>query len=299
MCPLHIWWCHDSRRLIYMCECKGSLHTRWSTSAYNCCLFQDNDMWTVVDIRSVNWSDQASCSRSLTTTRVKWCSCHRSGDNDIEQGITLSPPLLGPHSSVSSTLLGGDIIWVWHQLPMVRTSFECDINSPVVGTPFKSDINSPVVGTQFECDINFPVVGTQFKCDINSPVVGTSFECDINSPVVGTQFKCDINSPVVGTPFECDISSPVVGGEEQTNGTSTHSHWGETITNVIPVMHNSQKRVRIHSGEKPYKCDTCGAQFSESHNLKIHIRIHIDEKPYKCVTCGAQFTSSGSLKIHV
>lgn len=43
------------------------------------------------------------------------------------------------------------------------------------------------------------------------------------------------------------------------------------------------------SGEKPYRCNICGAQFNRPANLKTHTRIHSGEKPYKCETCGARF----------
>ena len=56
---------------------------------------------------------------------------------------------------------------------------------------------------------------------------------------------------------------------------------------------------RIHTGEKPCKCDTSGAQFSDSGNLKKHIRIPTGHKPYKCDACDAQLSTSGNLKKHV
>ena len=45
----------------------------------------------------------------------------------------------------------------------------------------------------------------------------------------------------------------------------------------------------VLSGEKPYRCNICGAQFNRPANLKTHTRIHSGEKPYKCETCGARF----------
>lgn len=45
----------------------------------------------------------------------------------------------------------------------------------------------------------------------------------------------------------------------------------------------------VSAGEKPYRCNICGAQFNRPANLKTHTRIHSGEKPYKCETCGARF----------
>ena len=70
---------------------------------------------------------------------------------------------------------------------------------------------------------------------------------------------------------------------------------------LVPPMTDNNQQTYLTNQQKQVKklitCSICGKNWSTITQLQIHMRVHTGEKPFKCTTCAKGFKQKGQLKV--
>ncbi|XP_022698791.1 zinc finger protein with KRAB and SCAN domains 5-like isoform X2 [Varroa jacobsoni] len=92
---------------------------------------------------------------------------------------------------------------------------------------------------------------------------------------------------------------PANGAKQRARATGEYICEFENCGKVFIRKQNLRDHWRVHTNDRPYKCNFCGKAFKQASHVIDHQRLHTKVKPFLCRVCGAGFVQAGQLNNHI
>lgn len=90
----------------------------------------------------------------------------------------------------------------------------------------------------------------------------------------------------------------VTDAEEEKNESIPQLNESKTVVKCRKYCLHTKCRLSGRLEKKNYACTECGKFFASGCLLKRHLMVHTGERPFQCETCGRKFSQVGALNFH-